>query len=202
MGAEFLIASFIVVLLPGTGVLYTLACGLSGGVRSGVYGAIGCTLGIVPHLIVSVLSFAAITHVSPTAFEKVKILGCIYLVYMAISILRKGGPLNIDSKIASHNAFGIILRGILINILNPKLSIFLLAFLPQFVADDAKNPLVTFTLLAAVFMFMTLAIFSCYGLFSSWARKHLIHRPIIMRLLRWFFAAGFIGLSIKLLLTY
>ncbi|MEM8665447.1 MAG: LysE family translocator, partial [Pseudomonadota bacterium] len=129
MSLEFWITSLIVVLMPGTGVIYTLAVGLGGGWRASVYAATGCTFGIVPHIVASIVGLAALLHASAVAFEVVRILGVLYLLYMAISILRSGGTLEVGTE-RGQTAIAIIRRGFLLNILNPKLSLFFLAFLP------------------------------------------------------------------------
>ncbi len=141
MSLEFLITSFIVVVSPGTGVLYTLAAGLSRGSRASVVAAFGCTLGIVPHMAAAILGLAALLHTSAVAFQVFKYLGVAYLLYMAWSTLREGGALRVEKDIDARSAAQVTGHAILINILNPKLSIFFLAFLPQFVSTEETAPL-------------------------------------------------------------
>ena len=201
MSPDFLLTSLIVVIAPGTGVLYTLACGLAGGARSGIVGAFGCTMGILPHLTACILGLAAILHTSPMAFQALKFAGVAYLLYMAWGVLRESGTFAIEEKATAHDAVGIIIKGFLINILNPKLSIFFLAFLPQFIPVETKHPTLSMIFLAAVFMLMTFVVFVGYGLFSAGIRHHLISRPAIMIWVRWLFAAAFASLGLKLALT-
>ena len=138
---EFLITSLIVVASPGTGVLYTLAAGLSRGSRASLVAAFGCTLGIVPHMAAAILGLAALLHTSAVAFQTFKYLGVAYLLYMAWKTLRERGALAVDPDVGRRSALQVIVTGVLINILNPKLSIFFLAFLPQFVSADEAHPL-------------------------------------------------------------
>ena len=139
--AEFLVTSLIVVLVPGTGVIYTVSAGLFLGWRASIAAACGCTAGIIPHLSASILGLSAILHASALAFQGVKFAGAIYLLYLAWSMWRETGTLSFDAPSDNQRAGRIAIRGFLINILNPKLSIFFLAFLPQFVPAGTADPL-------------------------------------------------------------
>jgi threonine/homoserine/homoserine lactone efflux protein len=163
VGIEFLITSFIVVVSPGTGVLYTLAAGLSRGSRASIVAAFGCTLGIVPQMAAAILGLAALLHTSALAFQIFKYLGVAYLLYMAWTTLRERGALRVEKEIGTRSAVEVTVTAILINILNPKLSIFFLAFLPQFVSADEAHPLSRMLVLSAVFMLMTFVVFVGYG---------------------------------------
>ena len=201
MTIEYLATSIVVILLPGTGVLYTLAFGLGSGWRASVLAALGCTLGIVPHIAASVVGLAALLHASALAFQVVKYLGVAYLLYMAWSILRDGGALQVSENRTSATATRIIRNGFLLNILNPKLSLFFLAFLPQFVPANAANPTATMLGLAMVFMLLTFLVFVGYGAFASAARRYVISRPRVMLWLRRGFAATFAFLGARLALS-
>src|SRR5215210_1160761 len=168
---EFLITSFIVVASPGTGVLYTLATGLARGSRASIVAAFGCTIGIVPHMAAAIMGLAALLHTSALAFQIFKYLGVAYLLYMAWSTLQEHGTLKVEKEVGARSAVQVTVTGILINILNPKLSIFFLAFLPQFVSAGEANPLSRMLALSAVFMLMTFVVFVGYGLFAAWMRR-------------------------------
>jgi threonine/homoserine/homoserine lactone efflux protein len=195
---EFLITSLIVVASPGTGVLYTLAMGLSRGSRASVVAAFACTIGIVPHMAAAILGLAALLHTSALAFQSFKYLGVAYLLYMAWNTLREHGPLRVDNDIGAPTALQITITGVLINILNPKLSIFFLAFLPQFVSADASHPLAQMLQLSAAFMLMTFVVFVGYGLCAAAVRDHVITRPRVLTWMRRSFAAAFVALGAKL----
>ena len=201
MSIEFLITSLVVVLTPGTGVLYTLAAGLSRGARASVVAAFGCTLGIVPHIAAAILGLAAILHTSAVAFQTLKYLGVAYLLYLAWGALRERGALAVEEDAAERSNIQVVRTGILINILNPKLSIFFLAFLPQFVDTDQSNASFYMLGLSAVFMAMTFIIFIGYGFFAAWVRNHVITRPRVMAWMGRAFAASFIALSVRLALA-
>src|SRR5262245_49688706 len=163
MSLEFLLTSFIVVVSPGTGVLFTLATGLSRGFRASIVAAFGCTIGIVPHMAAAIMGLAALLHTSALAFQILKYLGVAYLLYMAWSTLREHGILRVEKETTARTAAQTTITAILINILNPKLSIFFLAFLPQFVSADEVQPLSRMLELSAVFMLMTFVVFVGYG---------------------------------------
>ena len=200
MTAEFMITSIIVIILPGTGVVYTLAIGLGRGFRASVAAAFGCTLGIVPAAAASIVGLAAIFHASALAFQIVKYLGVAYLLYMAWSILRDGGTLDVSADRQPASMMKTALTGTLINILNPKLSFFFLAFLPQFVDMEAPHATPALLLLAAAFMGLTFIVFVGYGACAALARDYVVSRPAIMIWMKRSFAAafGFLGLRLAL----
>ncbi len=201
MSLEYLATSMVVILLPGTGVLYTLSVGLGKGLRSGIVAAFGCTLGIVPHVLASVVGLAALLHTSAVAFQTVKYLGVAYLFYMAWGILRDQGVLRLSEQPGSTSARQIVVSGILLNVLNPKLSIFFLAFLPQFVAADSASPTFAMVALAAVFMLLTFVVFVGYGACAALARDYVIARPRVLTWLRRSFAGAFGLLGARLALA-
>ena len=198
MSVEFLVTSLIVIVSPGTGVLYTLATGLSRGSRASVVAAFGCTIGIVPHMAAAIMGLAALLHTSALAFETFKYLGVAYLLYMAWNTLRERGTLRVEKEVGTRSSAQVTVMAILINILNPKLSIFFLAFLPQFVSVDESNPLARMLLLSAVFMLMTFVVFVGYGLFAASIRDHVISRPRVLTWMRRTFAAAFVALGARL----
>ena len=201
MSVEFLITSFIIVVSPGTGVLYTLAAGLSRGSRASVVAAFGCTIGIVPHMAAAIMGLSALLHASALAFQTFKYLGVAYLLYMAWSSLREHGALKVEKEVGARSAAQVTVTAILINILNPKLSIFFLAFLPQFVSAGEPNPIARMLTLSAVFMAMTFVVFVGYGLFAACVRDHVISRPRVLTWMRRTFAGAFVALGAKLALA-
>ena len=201
MTIEFLITTLIVVISPGTGALYTIGAGLSRGARASVIAAFGCTLGIVPHMLAAITGLAAILYTSALAFEIIKYLGVAYLLYMAWMTLKETGALRVETDVPEKSAGKVIVESILINILNPKLSIFFFAFLPQFVPTTSAGALPRMLGLSAVFMVVTLVVFTGYGLFAAAIRNHVISRPAIMTWMRRTFAAAFVLLGLRLALS-
>jgi threonine/homoserine/homoserine lactone efflux protein len=198
MSLDFLITSLIIVISPGTGVLYTLAAGLSRGSKASVVAAFGCTLGIVPHMAAAILGLAALLHTSAVAFHTFKYVGVAYLLYMAWMTLKERGALTVEPDTSGRSALQVTIHAILINILNPKLSIFFFAFLPQFVHADEPHPLARMLELSGVFMALTFVVFVGYGLFAASIRRHVISRPGILTWMRRAFAGAFVALGAKL----
>jgi threonine/homoserine/homoserine lactone efflux protein len=198
MSLEFLITSLIVVASPGTGVLVTLAAGLSRGARAAVVAAFGCTLGIVPHMLAAITGLAALLHTSAVSFLVIKYLGVAYLLYMAWMTLKEHGALKIEADHNPRSDGQVIVSAILVNVLNPKLSIFFFAFLPQFISVGEANPLSQMLELSLVFMAMTFAVFVICGVFAASVRNYVISRPRILAWMRRTFAAAFVALGAKL----
>ncbi len=198
MSIAFLITSFIVVVSPGTGVVFTLATGLTRGARAATVAAFGCTLGIVPHMAAAILGLSALLHTSALAFQVFKYLGVAYLLYMAWDAWREHGALKVEKDASHRSAVQVTVKAILINILNPKLSIFFLAFLPQFLRADEAAPMARMLELSLVFMLMTFVVFVGYGLFAAKIRDHVISRPAVLTWMRRTFAGAFVALGAKL----
>jgi threonine/homoserine/homoserine lactone efflux protein len=201
MSMEFFVTTLIVVVSPGVGALYTIAAGLGRGGRASLWAAVGCTLGIVPHMLAAITGLAAILHASALAFEIIKYAGVAYLLYMAWSTLKETGALSVEAEREPKSVSKVITESVLINILNPKLSIFFFAFLPQFVPGDAPHAVLRMLELSGVFMLMTFVVFALYGLFAAAIRGHVVSRPAIMTWMRRSFAAAFVALGARLALT-
>ena len=198
---QFLITSLIVVLIPGTGVIYTVSTGLTQGKKASLYVALGCTLGIVPHLLATILGLAALMHTSAVAFQILKWAGVAYLFYVAWGTWRDKSAFQLDDNPSKTHALGLISKAILMNVLNPKLTIFFLAFLPQFIPANSTHVLAPMLLLSAIFMLMTLAVFVVYGLLAHTFRHFVVESTRVQTFLRYGFTAAFIGLASKLALT-
>jgi threonine/homoserine/homoserine lactone efflux protein len=198
---EFLVTSLIVVLIPGTGVIYTVSTGIVQGRKASIYAALGCTAGIVPHLLATVLGLAAVMHASALAFQILKYAGVAYLFYVAYATWRDKSAFAVDGTLSTTSAAGLILKAFLLNILNPKLTIFFLAFLPQFVEPGTDQPLTQLLLLSAVFMAMTFAVFVVYGFIAHAFRRLVVDSARVQNWLRYGFCAAFAGLGAKLALT-
>ncbi|WP_448873407.1 LysE family translocator [Desulfobulbus propionicus] len=195
---EFLFTALVVVLIPGTGVLYTVSTGLFGGWRASIAAAFGCTAGILPHILTSILGLSALLHTSALVFQVVKYAGVGYLLYLAWSMWRETGSLQFAAQGGLKCLRQVAVRGILINILNPKLTIFFLAFLPLFVSPSAASPLAQMTLLSAIFMAMTLVVFIGYGLAAHAVRRRIARSPLLTTWLQRSCAAIFAALGLKL----
>ncbi|MFF4694525.1 LysE family translocator [Streptomyces chattanoogensis] len=198
MSIAFLLTTLVMVVTPGTGVVYTLAAGLSQGRRASVVAALGCTLGIVPHLVATITGLAALLQTSAVAYEAVKYLGVGYLLYMAWATLRDKEAPAVDEEAEPRPAARVIASGVLINLLNPKLTMFFVAFLPQFVPAGEPGSLGMMLRLSAVFMALTFVVFSAYGMCAAAMRHRVLARPKVMTGIRRVFAVCFVGLSVRL----
>jgi len=201
ISAEFLITSLIVVLIPGTGVVFTVSTGLAQGRVASVFAALGCTLGILPHLAATVLGLAAVMHTSALAFQALKYAGVAYLFYLAFATWRDRSAFALESVPSRTASLALAVKAFLLNILNPKLTIFFLAFLPQFVEPGAASPLGQLLVLSAIFMLMTFAVFVVYGFLAHVFRKAVIESPRVQAWLRRGFAGAFAGLGAQLALS-
>ncbi len=195
MSISFLLTSLAIVATPGTGALYTVAAGLSRGTRASVIAAVGCTLGIVPHMIAAITGLAALLNASATAFQTIKYLGVAYLLYMAWGTLRDKGALTVEEDTPELPALKVITTGITINLLNPKLTIFFFAFLPQFVHTKGSGAWLPMTELSLVFMALTFVVFLAYGRFAAAFRDRVAARPSVVTGMRRGFAGAYAALA-------
>ncbi|MCA1299891.1 LysE family translocator [Stappia indica] len=202
MGLEFLITALVVVLIPGTGVLYTLATGLAFGRRHGVAAAFGCTLGILPAILASMLGLAALLHTSALLFQALKYAGAAYLLYLAWQTLRDSGPLRLGAAAGDAPGLAAVVRtGALINVLNPKLSVFFLAFLPQFVDAGRPGTSLEMLRLGGVFMALTFVVFAGYGIFAAAVGARLLRSARFLAFMRRTVAVAFAGFGLRLALA-
>lgn len=195
---DFLITSFIIVLIPGTGAVFTVSTGLMQGRKASIWAALGCTLGIVPHLLATIAGLAAIMHTSALAFSLLKYAGVLYLLYLAYATWKDRSAFSFDSAPKETKAVAIVIKAILLNMLNPKLTIFFLAFLPQFVSASAAWPLGQMLVLSGVFMIMTFIVFTLYGLLANSFRALVMNSKSVQDWMRRGFASAFAGLGVHL----
>ncbi|MBC7268031.1 MAG: LysE family translocator [Streptomyces sp.] len=200
MSITFLLTTLVVVVTPGTGLVYTLAAGLARGRAASVWAAVGCTLAIVPHVLATVTGLAALLHASATAFQVLKYAGVAYLLYMAWAMVRDREALGIDEEAAPASVRRVVVRAVLINLLNPKVTIFFLAFLPQFVSPGEPRAAARMLMLGGVFMLVTFVVFAVFGVLAAAVRSHVISRPGVLTWLRRGFAASFVVLGARLAL--
>ena len=198
MNPEFLLASLVVVLIPGTGVVFTITTGVTLKWRASIAAATGCTLGIVPHILASILGLSALLNMSARVFSILKLAGALYLLYLAWNMWREAGTLQINKKNAERDVTQIVIKAIAINLLNPKLTIFFFAFLPLFVSKNSSSPAMEMILLSAVFMGMTLIVFALYGILASGIRAYLLNSSKAVKRLQQAFAIILAGFAVKL----
>jgi threonine/homoserine/homoserine lactone efflux protein len=198
---EFLLTSLIVVLIPGTGTLYTVSTGLFYGRRASVAAAVGCTAGIIPHLLASILGLSFVLHMSAAVFQGLKLAGAIYLLYLAWTMWHEQDALTFDAAAPTKSTWQVIVKAVFLNLLNPKLTLFFFAFLPLSISPNAASPLAELLLLSGIFMALTLVVFVLYGVLASSVRRHVAGSPKVLAWLRRSFAAMFAALGLRLALT-
>ncbi len=201
MSIAFLLTTLVVVATPGTGALFTIAAGLSRGRRASLVAAVGCTVGIVPHMVAAIAGLAALLYTSSVAFSVLKYLGVAYLLLLAWRTLRDRSPLTVDDTPVTRSDGRVIAQAVLVNLLNPKLTIFFFAFLPQFVDPGQSSTTWTMVALSGVFMLVTLIVFAGYGLFAAAVRTQVINRPRVVTWMRRAFAGSYAVLAGRLALT-
>lgn len=199
----FILTSFIIILLPGTGVMYTISTGLIKGKRMSIIAALGCTLGIIPHLITSICLSSLLLKMNAQAFFILKILGGLYLLYLGIGMLKSKADLNFNNtsatgKESSNTLTTIITRGILINLLNPKLTLFFFSFLPQYISTNSDNYIKISFLLGLAFMFITFIVFIGYGLLAGLTKSFFVNSPKRVQCIQNVFGIIFIIFAVKL----
>ncbi|MCP2251485.1 Threonine/homoserine/homoserine lactone efflux protein [Prauserella aidingensis] len=197
MSTAFLVTALVIVATPGTGALYTIGTGLARGTKAGILAAFACTLGTVPHLVAAITGLATVLQASGLAFAVIKYAGVAYLLYMAWATWRERGAMSVDAGDSKASARTVICSGVTLNLLNPKLTIFFFAFLPQFV-PDGNGATATMLGLSAVFMLMTFVVFAAYGMFAAAMRDHVLTRPRVVAAMRKLFAATFVALAGRL----
>jgi threonine/homoserine/homoserine lactone efflux protein len=196
----FLLTSLVIVAMPGPGAIYTIAAGLQRGRRASLIAALGCTLGIVPHVIAAITGLAAVLYASAVAFQTIKYAGVAYLLFLAWQSWRDKTPLEVHNTDAPPSAGRVISQAVLINLLNPKLTIFFFVFLPQFVHPNEPNALQHMLMLSGVFMILTLLVFAAYGIFAAALRRRVLGRPSLVTLIRRVFAGSYLALAGRLAL--
>jgi len=198
---EFLMAALAVVLVPGTGAIYTITTGLSHNWKASIAAAVGCTLGIVPHILASILGLSAILNMSAQVFSVIKYAGAAYLIYLAWKMWKSAGSLDLNQKSTESKPIKIISKAIAINLLNPKLTIFFFAFLPLFLTRGTVSPTFEMVELSIAFMILTLIVFIIYGLLSSAISASIKNSPSIMKKVQRGFALVLAGFAVKLAFT-
>lgn len=198
---EFLLTSLVVVIIPGTGVLYTVSNGLFAGKKASIYAALGCTFGIIPALLASVFGLAALFHTSVLAFQIIKYVGVAYLLYLSWVMWRSASPLTFEDAKPQGRYRDVAVKGCLINILNPKLSVFFLAFLPQFVDSHVEQPLIDMCVLGVIFMLMTFGVFVVYGVMASSFSAQVVRSEKVAIAMQKMFAGSFAAMGLKLAMS-
>lgn len=198
---QFLLTSLVVVLLPGTGTLYTISTGITRDWRAGIAAAVGCTFGIVPHLLASALGLSAIMDMGAQVFGLVKLAGAGYLLYLAWQTWKDTGTVSMERGQEARGLVSVAGRAVALNLLNPKLTVFFLAFLPHFITKEGGPMFMQLAGLSAVFMAMTLIVFCLYAVAASATRSLVGVSAGALRWMQRSFAVVFAVLAVELTLA-
>lgn len=200
MTTAFLLTALIVCIAPGIGVVYTLSMALGRGLVAGLWAALGCTLVTAVHLAAALAGLAAVLHTSALLFAAVKYAGVAYLLWMAWGTLQGRGALEVRAEARPLSPGRIVWRGVVLNLLNPKLPMFFMAFLPQFIPAGTPHATAMLVELGLAFVAITGLVMAGYALAAGWLRSRVVESPRVMLWLRRVFAASFAGLGAKLAL--
>ena len=198
MSWAFWLTTLIVVATPGTGAVYSISAGLSRGLRAALLAAFGCRLGVVPDMIAAISGLAALLNASAIAFSALKWAGVAYLIYLAYQTWRDRSDLAAVDASEPASFWEVIRTAVLINLLNPKLTIFFFAFLPQFVTGAGTATTLSMVWLSLAFMAVTFVVFAGYGIFAASVRDRVLRRPRVVTWLRGSFAGTYLLLAGRL----
>lgn len=196
----FFITSLIIVLIPGAGVLYTISVGVSKGKKASILATIGCTLGIIPHLFMSIVLSSFILNMSQGIFTAIKIVGALYFLYLGAGMIRSEVQLDLENSQGEDSSSSIVRRGVLISLLNPKITLFFFSFLPQYVSSTEDAFVFQSFLLGGIFIILTLVVFIGYGILAG-AMKRLLISPGRFSILQKTFGVAFVIFAFKLALS-
>jgi len=194
----FISASVILCLAPGPDNIFVLTQSALRGWRVGVLTTLGLCTGLMMHTALVVFGVSVIFQTSPAAFQGLKILGACYLVLLAYRAIRRE---NVDIKPGENPTKSFYLTGVVMNLSNPKVAIFFLVFLPQFVSPDTSDVPSQMMLLGLIFILCALCVFSCIAYLSSFLKPLLMRSPVITSRLNYITALIFVALAFNLLLV-
>jgi threonine/homoserine/homoserine lactone efflux protein len=198
--ALFLVASALLTIAPGPDIVYVLTRGISQGPRAGVAAALGFATGCIFHTVLAAVGIAALIRSSELAFDLVRYAGAAYLVWIGIQALRHRSSFSMEGASDAKALATIYRQSVIGNILNPKVTLFFLAFLPQFVNTQTGNVGWQMALLGVIFMVQTVVIFGAVALFSGWIGAWIRKKPAIGERLNIFAGITFIALGIRVAL--
>jgi threonine/homoserine/homoserine lactone efflux protein len=196
----FLCASIALTIAPGPDNIFVISQGITRGRKAAIVTALGMCSGISIHTTAAALGISALFYSSAVAFNLVKFAGALYLLYLAIKTVGSRSSFSLAPK-AVLPASALFRRGFIMNVLNPKVALFFLAFLPQFVSPSSGHLPLQMLFLGALFMIQAVMIFSLIGWFSGMIGRHFLSKPYLSRYFDWLTAGIFASLGVKLALS-
>ncbi len=196
----FLGASIALTLAPGPDNIFVMTQGITRGRRPAIITALGMCSGVTVHTVAAAFGLSAIFHTSAIAFNVVKYAGALYLLYLAYRTMKDRSTIAFSNK-DDRPVAALFKRGFIMNVLNPKVAMFFLAFLPQFVTPDMPHLSLYILLLGAIFMFQAVIVFCLIGYFAGNIGSYLQKRPRIAKQFDWITSGVFASLAIRLALV-
>ena len=194
----FFFATLLVVIAPGPGMLFVISRSIAGGRKAGIVSALGASAGIAVHILAAGFGLSLILIATETGFRIMKWVGGIYLIFLAWKAFTHRQALTLESGKDDTGHTSVFWQGLLVNALNPKVALFFIAFIPQFVNPASGSVSVQMMVLGTIFMVLTVIIFSAYGISAAIIRRWLIERPRVNRLIDWATGSLFVFLGIRM----
>lgn len=194
----YLITSIIVILLPGPGSIYTVSTAMNNTKEKSIIAALGCTVGIVPHLCLGILAMFMMHQLPDIIMNLIKLFGAMYLIYLGYKMLTDSGKITLSTTSKDTKSSKLFYEGILLNLLNPKLTLFFISFLPQYLIQNHSSYILQTISLGLVFMLLTLLVFVCYGVLANELRKRFLSSTSRMSWINKIFGILFILFAFKL----
>ncbi len=196
----FITMSWILIITPGPDIIYVVTRGMSLGRKAGLYSAFGVTLGLLVHTTFAALGLSIILKTSGMVFQIIKYLGAGYLIFLGVRAIIERNKLTIKNKINNINKSRIFLQGLLSNVFNPKVALFFLAFLPQFVQSENTGNAISMVILGLLFTVFGFIFLCTVGYFSGYIGAQLLKKPNIARYLQHISGLVMISLGLRLAL--
>ena len=198
----FIGASVILTLMPGPDIIFVITLSITQGKKSGILTALGLVTGLIVHTTAAALGLSIILYESALAFQIVKYLGAAYLIYLGIIAIRERNKnalqINRNAKYENKKLYR---RGILMNILNPKVSLFFLAFLPQFVSADSSNVSLEMMFLGIIFMVQAIIVFTIVSILAHKLSEKIVKNPKVVKVINWVKASVFLIIGIQIAIS-
>jgi len=197
----FITASVLLTISPGPDIVYVLVQSMANGKRAGIITTLGLVSGIIIHTSLVAFGVSAIIRSSEDLFLFIKILGALYLFYLAFMVWKSEASISLKPENAPlRKDWALFRRGFIMNVLNPKVTIFFLAFFPGFLWDPEGNTILQFYILGFIFMVQALLIFGAVALLAGKISTWINNYPASGEILKWIQVIVFIGIGIYILL--
>ncbi len=194
----FLLASITLTLMPGPDIIFVTTLSMTKGGKKGFLTALGLCTGLFVHTAAAAIGISAIIYHSALAFQILKYAGALYLFYLAWQVLKSSNTVCVEQNHINQSCLSLYKRGILMNLLNPKVSVFFLAFLPQFVEPGAGAVSLQMIFLGGLFIIQALVVFGLISIMSGYLGEKLLHRTSRSQVVQWMEASVYATVGLRL----